>query len=660
MSVRVLSLAALLLAPVTASAQQRQPLDPEPTVPCLWRVVVQTRAHPLLTPAFRDGLRRDLLAALQPAVEPLGTVEVVDLNDVPRDRWDPLWQQFDDKGFAALDAPRDLSGVKTHFLRVEIRDGVYRLESRQLDGFAGIASPRVRQQTVRSPELVGRAAGLMIDRDFGLAGTVELDPGKADEVRVQFRGGKLGPLDRFVKEGDVFAVARITQTNRAAPPPARTATGKVIAPRPGTVPPPALTPTLRDFTFLRVAEAPKDGAARCTVLTRYQTAVPMGPGVAGYRCLKWSTVQAPVSVRLVGGDGTAATTPVANVRATDGGFPAQADPRDFLDFRDGLYRSTRTLSGVACVTVALGQTRVERFPVPVLGPDPVTLRFEVDAKAEERAIFERAVLAVSSRAADARVGQAACFDAVAKLITARKNADALARAKAGFEAADTIDKVLTEETQQLKAQADKAPGAGSFLSAVEQQLAALRVSNGQLAARIKDLEAVVAKENDPTALAKDVQAQSLNTQISLLLARGEVDEALGAYDQLVTLVPDSPEVKARRDKLAAEWKPKDGEHAKAREYLLKTWPALATVPDLKESLPQLRAAVDACKAARDKYAFRRLLGVLGGFPAKLTELIKDLDPNNAADLKAVQDAMAVREVIGKLEPEVAEFLKANP
>jgi tetratricopeptide (TPR) repeat protein len=660
MSVRVLLsvLALVLLAPGPAPAQPAPPLDPEAATPYLWQVVVQARPHPLLTPAFRDALRRDLLAALQPALDPLGTVEVIDLADTPRDRWEPLWQQFDDKGFAALDAPRDLTRVKTHVLRVEVRGGAYHLESRQHDGFTGLASPVVRTQVVRTPDLVGRTAGLMIDRDFGTVGTVEPIAGKDDVVRVRFRGGKLGPLDRVVKPGDVFAVSRVTRTTRPAPPPVRTATGKLVAPPPGSVPPPAFTPAGLPYTLLRVAEAPKDGAATCTVLTGYKVALPAGPAVAGFRCMKLGTVQALVSVRLIGGDGTAATTPVANVRATEAGFGAAPAPRDFLDFRDGLYRSARPLTGVACVTVTLGATREARFPVPVLGPEPVTLRFEVDAKAEERAAFERAVLAVSARAADARVGQAACFDAVAKLIEGRKNPDALARARAGFEAADTADKVLAEEVQQLKEQADKAPGAATLLAAVEQQLAALRVANGQLAARVKDLEAVVAKAKDNSSkeAAVEVQAQSLTTRISLLLARGEVDEALAAYDQLATVVPDNADVKARRDKLAAEWKPKDEAHAKARDYL-KAWAALATVQDLKDSLPLLRVAVDTCKKAGDKYAFRRLLGAFGGLPARLTDLIKDLDPNAAGDLKSLQDAKTVREVVGKLEQEVTEFLK---
>lgn len=648
---------AVLACPIAVFAQPA--LDAEPTAPYQWRIVIQTRPHPLLTPAFRDGLRRDLLAALQPALGPLGTVEVFDLDSVPPGDREALWQEFMEKGFAALDAPRDLTGVKTHFLRIEVRDGVYHLESRQHDGFVGLASPVVRKQSTRAPELVGRTAGLMIDRDFGLAGTIEPIPGTVEQVMVRFRGGKLAPLDRWVKEGDIFAVSQIMRANRPAPPPVRSATGKIIAPPPGSVPPPALTPAVRKYTLLRVAEKPADGAAKCTALTQFENAVAPGANVAGYRCLKLSTVTAPVSVRLITGGGGAASIPVANVRATDRGFDVPSETRDFLAFRNGLYRSSRPLSGVACVTVALGETRRERFPVPILGTEPVTLQFAVNEQAEEKAAFERAVLAVSTRAADARIGQATCFKAVADLIVAKKNADALARARAGFEAADTAVKVLSDEVQQLKPQADKSPGSENLLNAVEQQLAAIRETNRQLADRIKDLEAVVAKANDPANVGREVQAQAVNTRINLLLARGEVDEALAAYAQLVTLLPDDAEVKSRRDKLAAEWKPKDDAHAKAREYMTKTWPALATITDLRDSLPQLRNAVDACKKAGDKYAFRRFLSILGGFPTKLAELIKDLDAGAAGDLKLLEDVKSIREVVGKLEQEIVEYLKKN-
>lgn len=653
-------LAATFLFNFAAPLSAQTGLEAEAAGQTLWRVVVKVEPHPLLTASFRDQVRRDIVATLQPALGPLGTADVIDLEEALAGKADSLVQDFNSKGFGALDGARDLTGVKTHFLRIEVKNGQFHLESRQHDGFVGLPSPVIRNQTIRAPELVGRTAGLMIERDFGLAGTLDFAKADATEVTVKFRGGKLGSVSRYVQEGDVFAVSRIRKAaNRPAPPPARTATGKIIAPPPGSVPPAALTPEVHSFTYLKVAAVNADGTARCTVIRspNFRTTLPAGPGVMGYRCLKLSTVPAPIAVRIVSGsDGSAATTPIANVRATES-FQAKEDPKDFLDFRDGLYRSSRPFSNLACVTISLGKSKSEHFPVPVLGPEPITLRFETSPEAEAKAVFERSAIAVSTRAADSRIAQAAAFEGIGKLIDARKNGEALARARAAFEAADAADKVLSEELEQLKPQGKGVAGADALFANVDRQLVAIRASNAQLAGTIKQLDAVVEKEKDPAVLGAEVRAQSLNTRINLLLAGGEVEEALAAFDQLATLQPNNAEIRTRKEKLAGEWKPKDAEHAKQREYMLKTWPAVATISDLKESLPRLRDAVNACKAAGDKHAFRRMLGIFGGFPAKLNDLIKEIEPNTDADRRMLNDARIVLSEVAKFEQEVSEFLR---
>jgi tetratricopeptide (TPR) repeat protein len=299
--------------------------------------------------------------------------------------------------------------------------------------------------------------------------------------------------------------------------------------------------------------------------------------------------------------------------------------------------------------------------VPVLGPEPIALPFEVDPKAEAKALFERAVVSVVTRTADARIAQIVTRDEVSKLIKAVKNTDARDRANAGFKAADTADKVLAEEIQQLRAQAGMVPGGEVFLpllTRADEQLVTLRKFNEQLARTILELDKVVVKEGDKTTnTSREVKAESVAARINLLLAGGEIEEALAAYDQLATLLPGDPSVKERRAKLAAEWKPKDAEHEKARNYMLKTWPALGTIADLKDSLPLLRAAVETCKKAGDKHAFRRLMGVFGGFPSKLADLIKDLDGGSDGDRKTLSDAKTVRDVVANVEKDVVEFLK---
>jgi tetratricopeptide (TPR) repeat protein len=656
MSRHLFAAATLLILAAPARAQ----LDPEPRTPYLWQVVLKAQPHPLLSGAFREQLKRDLAATLAPALGSLGTVEVVDLDDLPRDKWQPLWQQFDDKGFSALDATRDLTSAKTHFLTLEYKDGQYHLESRQHDGFTGLASPVVRKENVRAPELVGRTAGLMLDRDFGLAGTVE--PGPRDEARIILRAGQIGRVDRFVKVGDIFAVSQVTKTNRPAPPPVRTATGKIIAPPPGSVPPPGLSAQPRSFTLLRVSEVGADGVLKCNVLTRWKVA--MDPKkAAGYRCLKLGTTEEPLTVRLVSHSGALQKSAgQVRVRATETGFSAPDEPQDYFEFKNGVYRSPRPFANVACVVVSLVGGEAQQYPIPILGAEPVNLQFETSLQAAQAAEFVRAALSARARVDDARNAQSICFEATAKLIDKQKNEEALARARSGHDAADAADKGITDDLKQLKEQVGLSPDGPKLVAGIEQNLVAMREFNAKLKQHIGKLEEVVRREKDPTIGARQVQAEALAERIKLLLGRGDVDEAINAYDQLATLLPEGDEVKQvrdARDKLKAEWKPKSPAHAKARDYLLKTWPGVATIPDFKDSLPQIGAAVDECMKAGDRYTLRKLLSIFTGSIVKLKELTDPLDQNADADRKLAQDAKDVGEAMAALEARIQKFVKGE-
>ena len=310
----------------------------------------------------------------------------------------------------------------------------------------------------------------MLDRDFGLVGTVEAIAGRPEEVKVLVRGAALGSVKDFVQTGDVFAIAAIRKTNRPAPPPARTATGKNIAPPPGSVPPPGFTATPRDFTLLRVIDVAADGSCRCAVLTKFQTAMPLGGGIVGYRAMKLGTVPHPVAVRLMNSDGMVYKSASAvSVRASDTNFvvgPA-TDASDVCDFHAGTaqFRTQRPLANVACITITLG-SEAKLLPIPILSDAPITIEFNIDPLKEKQAAFERSVLAAVIVADDARLAQAECFAAVGKLIDKQKNAEALARAKGGFEAANATDKGLSDELVRLKEEAmtvQKSPSVDGIL-----------------------------------------------------------------------------------------------------------------------------------------------------------------------------------------------------
>ena len=651
----VLAAAVVILSTAPAFAQ----LDAETKQPYHWRVVLTAKPHPLVTADFRERVKRDVIAALQTGIGPLGTVEVIDLADLPRDRWDPLWQQFDDKGFAALDVPRDLTGAKTHFLRIDYRDGQFHLETRQYDGFTGLSSPLVRTRSVRAADQVGRAAGLLLDRDFGPTGTVELAIGQPSTVKVLVRGSALGPVNALVQVGDVFAVAAVRKTNRPAPAPIRTATGKIIA-APTSAEPPGLTSTPRPFTLLKVTDIGPDGV-RCAVLFADPAkAMPLAGGVIGYRCMKLGTVKAPVAVRLVGSDGAVERTASrVSVRANDVSFPnpSAPDPKDTCSFHapTAQFRTGRDLSNVACVTVTLGSTS-KLFAVPVMNEDPITLPFEVDPVKAEKADYERAVLVAASAAADARLAQTVCFEAVARLIDKQKNSDALARAKGGYDAANAAYQGLNDELARLREQLDKSQGAAPLLDKIKLHLDALQQHNAKLKEHIAKIEEVVKRENDPTIAAAAVAAERINARIAVLLSDGDVDQALAAYDQLLALVPGDAAQKAERDKIANEWKVKDDAHQKARDYLLKTWPAVATIPDFRDSLPQVRSAVDVCKKHADKWTARKLLSAFSTAGVKLNELVAALDPANEADKKLLADATAAGKTLAAIEQELRGFI----
>jgi hypothetical protein len=663
MPLRVL-FAAVAAAALFSSSPAHAQFNPETKTPYLWRVVLKAQGHPLLSPTFRAQLRRDLEAALQPDLGPLGVVEVVDLADIERDQWEPLWQQFDDKGFAALDASRDLSGTKTHFLKIEYKDGLYHLESRQHDGFTGLSSgysgyaaPVVRKQSTRAPEMVGRIAGLMLDRDFGLDGTVEPIIGNTREVKVIVRGGQLGPLTRFVQKDDIFAVSEVTETKRPAPPPPRTATGKVIQ-QPGAAPPPGLVSKPRSGCLLRVTEVGPDGVLRCALLAT-KPLEPRPANVAGYRCMRLGTVTAPLTVRIVSSTtATAAkTSDLVTLRANDKGFESPENPGTLLTPKAGQFLSPQPLNNVAFISVTLGPTQKKQFPVPILGTETVSLLVEVNPKDEEKAAYEKELAATLAQVEDARNALSICFDAIIKFSDKNKRKEAMDRAKGGYQASTAVATNVGEELKRLRENQDKSPRSARDLKRIELLLAALQESNKQLEGYIVKLEDSLKQESDPTRNAKSTLSEELQDRIKLHLSRGEVDQALSAYDQLAAALPDNAEVKARRDKLKADWAPKSDGHARARDYILKTFANLANLPDYKDSQKTLEDAIKVCKDNSDQYTLRRLLVIFNQTATKLTDLAANLDSNSEADRKLLDDAQKARDFFEARENDVREYLK---
>src|SRR5579859_5265366 len=177
--------------------------DPGLNQPYHLQIVLHIADNRFLTPIFQEQVQRELRDHLQLAYGPLAKVEVV--------RQHPLLREVRGKGLQrALDGWDELSPRKSHFLLIDFVDGRYELQARQHDGLTGLNSPVVRHDRFSDRRLVAQRAARLVDKDFGLAGTV-IEAGK-DEVKLAIRGGGLGvPLGRWLKRGDVFAISRIRQ-----------------------------------------------------------------------------------------------------------------------------------------------------------------------------------------------------------------------------------------------------------------------------------------------------------------------------------------------------------------------------------------------------------------------------------------------------------------
>lgn len=612
------------------------PLDPEAASEYRWRVGVRFDPPAAFALDFRDRFGRELLAALRPLIGDVGRCEVHDLRKLPDTERTPLERRFLVDGWSVFDKDytkdgfevRTLTGVKHHLVRVSVRSGVYTVEARQLDGTSGLASPQVRTRSTRDPQTVAREAQLLLGPEFGAVGTVERDPKQADVATIRFKGGLRPGFDRLAKAGDIFAVGLIREKPR---PIERDKRGRPIPPKSNGPTPLVCQP--QSYVLLRLEADPKAGAARCKVLSAYREPLPTFRDVIAIRCLKLLTQDAPVAVRVVGDDGKpVAAGGLLVVRATDAGFDIPPDPRDGLELRDGVYRSSRPLRDVACVVVGLGGGGALRYPIALTGSGPFTVRFNADPAAVARAGFERECEDFRGRVAEAVVNFAQLQQSLSDLIVKGKNPEALVRAKQGLSAQEAEDKALSAELTRLRGESLATdPRSADLLASAERQIQALREVRPAIQQKADELAAAAVRAQDPAVIEREFRAKELVARIKQLVEVGEVPEALELYDQLIE-VTSSDDTRKQKDQLAAEWKPKDAAHERARGFVIDTWRRLPSVTaDIRAASDKLDDVVRVLITKEDRLGLRLLLASFEPLYVKLKTIADKLDPNGETD-----------------------------
>ena len=642
-------LLALLLSSVVSSSGLAG-IDAEQRVAYRWRVVVQFVPNALLNASFQNQILRQIQADLQPAIGELGKVEVFDLAKLPESQCDPLTKDFIETGWPALDSPkfRELTGVKTHFVRISVVNGtIYKLEAKQHDGSSGLVTPIVRTKETRDPQTISRLIGLLVGKDFGLVGTVTVPEKETDVLKVRFQGSAIAGIERHVKVGDIMAMSVIREQRRPEPPATNSKQPRKLTPPPSQGP--LLIAAPQQYTLLRVESDGTDGTCRCRVFTGYKTPFPIDRTTVGYRCMKLATVESPVQVRIVDPSGkTPVASTVLQVRASDVDFLNRPEPRDSLEFRDGLFRTGRPLRNIACVVITVG-SNARQFPMPVMSDTPLTVRLTVDPKDAARAEFARQCEDLRNRVLDVLQSQNTLVKDLSKLIITGKNPEALSRAINGLKALDDQDKILTEELARLKKQPDATEtNAAESIARSSAQLQAVKDARPGIEAKATELQKSINNLEDPSRLEKDFRIKEIQGQIKTLIAQGEIPEALNEFDRLYDLTK-SATTKEQKAKIESEWQPKNDAHRKARDYLLVTWRTVSNLTEFTNNLNSLNDAVKVMTDLDDRFGLFNLLTALDQSYGKLRDILDRLDQNAESDQPSLKELQAIKEALRKIE-----------
>jgi len=603
--------AALLLA-LCLCAEARA-LDAELTTPYKVQVVLRVAPNRLLTPIFKAQLRRDLQQGLQGALGAMGEVEVIDLAEVKPEKQEALWKEVAAKGLqTGLDGPsKGTSPVKTHFVSVDYADGQYEIQARQYDGLTGLASPTVRRERTPDRQFVARTAALLVDRDFGLVGTVT-DGGDGQTVRVAFKGGGLKlPLDRWVKKGDVFALVQVGGDGR----------------------------TIRlPWSLLQADAAPgEDGSCVCKVWPPQKR--PLNAAGAGFRCLKLGTVQVPVRLRVIEGGKKGPPRVPENVVLYIGRQGFSKNEKDQRVPENGFYSSEKEkgealYDGLAFVTVTVGGQVRTQVPLALVDDRTFTLPIR---PAEESSVFLTQCSLWEKSLLNEQLTLAELFRALNEdLGKSDRRVAASERARKALDGLNLRLPHYVEEREEL-AKVKTASGKPLDLAKGDRRLEDVKKGRTELTEWVGTLDKIVKEAN-----AGDAEVRATFEQAHNLETAGDYGRAIELYEKVLAKTKE-PKLAERLPKLKAAWEPQGDAHRKAREYIYGTWPKLEAPAAMKERLKEAQDALAVCRKAKDPFGPRKLLAVALLHSNQLSQQSEALTPDANE-----QDAKDLEEVLGSL------------
>jgi hypothetical protein len=601
----------------------RGALDPETKQPYHLQVVLRMASNRVFTPVFRDLVQRQLRDSLRAALGDLAQVDVVSGH--------PLLKEIESKGLqAALDNYTALSDEKIHFVLINFVNGRYELQARQHDGFTGLSSPVVRYDSTSDRQYVARLATLLIDQDFGLAGTVEVNRMDGDKVDVTLKGGALGaPLDRWLKKDQVFAVAQIYQEG--------TKRHSIRMPD----------------TLLQALEPPSNGVCHCRLLYRKDNPLPRAASVLGYRCLKLGTTQALVRLRVIAED---------KLHTPLNGRPVRFSARGFDEITadstatnpDGLAESRQQYENVAFVRIYEGGTLLARVPVEIVEGLTKTCPVFTNPAAEAKGqLYARRNRWLKHLYEVALVGETLVQDLNA--MAAQPSEKRLARAQEGLTALQEEISTLTAERDSLRTEAAGQLPQGTPLISKEDEesLQGLQKRREELGGYIAQLQKNIKEEQDP----KRREWNDMIARADLLEQNAEFEKAIALYERVLSEGGNFPQLREQL-KTLKQAQGRDSEaHRRARRFIYDVWPKQETAVQMEAHLSEARKAFAACKEAGDILTPRKLLKTCVEHSARLAKEAEGLQPEaREDDRRTAKTIIELTDWLQKFNQEVKQYL----
>jgi hypothetical protein len=619
-------------------------LDAEENEPYQLSIIVGFSNHPLLTQVFKDEVKREIQGSFEAALGSAGVVEVLDTDKLR----ESAAQQKNasaaspESSVALLDSVeanrlqeafngwRHISDRKVHCVFVDFKNDRYDISARQYDGFTALASPVVRRGNTYDRQFVGRIASLLIERDFGVVGT--LGAAQGDQVDVTLKAGALiHTPEPFVKRGDVFAISQIRQAPNGQ-------VGYQLK-----------------WTLLRATNDAKQGVCRCALIHRYKDPLPQAPSVLGYRCIKLGTGHGPLTLRLVD---EKTRNPLANttVSFSQSGFASKEQEHRPTDAA-GLVKSRNEYQDLAFVSVSTRPVPA-LLPVEIIDNRPVTCLIDVSPEAQRVGELESARDHLFGRMGEWLLKLGGLFKELNELQKKARD-EALETASTGRKELEAA--VVSFEIEIAKLRSDGQPLGPDYVSKLlepcERDLEQLRDRKKQLQDYTQRLRDAIREEQDP----KRRKLQDLAATFIVKKEQGDYGAAIDLCEQIVREGKGQPGIASYVEDLATlkkQWALKGDDHKKAREFFYSRWPTLRSAAELKANTAEAKKALAVCIKAGDPLTPRMLLRANTNHFNRLAERLKAVaDSDNPEERNEGKGILEVRTDLEELTKQASVFIQ---